>query len=318
MCGANLVDENFGRAIGRYVMRQRIGTGSLGKVYRGEQKATGRKLAIKLLPPSQQRDPMVVERFTREANVLTQLRSQHTITIYDFDREADGTLYIAMELVEGRSLAQVLRHEGPQPWPRVMRILVGLCESLGEAHAIGVIHRNLKPENILLEERATNREFVRVSDFGLAKLLTANLKLSPVGQNVGAIEFASPEHLLDRPIDARADLYGMGVLAFLLITGSHPFASARTFGDMVAAHINTPAPRVSSRRSDVPPEVDSLIGTLLQKDPNRRYPDAQTLSAQLGLLLAGIPPEPGATIRTDPEIDIGTEDTAVGETPTKP
>ncbi len=312
MCGVGLVDDNFGRTIaGRYEIRQRVGVGSLGAVYRAEQRGVHRKLAIKLLPDSPQRDPLAAERFRREGQVLVSLRSQHTITTYEIGAEPDGTLFIAMELSPGKSLAHLLRKEGPQPWPRVLRILAGLCDSLGEAHALGIIHRDLKPENILVEDRATNPHFVKVSDFGLAKVIGSNLRISPVGQNVGSVEHASPEQLLDRPIDGRSDLYGLGVLAFLLIAGAHPFSHARSFGDLVAAHVKHTPPRLSSVRRDVPADLDALIACLLEKDPARRYPDAPTLAAQLGLLLSGLPAEPGATIR----VDEGEEDTFLAEIP---
>jgi eukaryotic-like serine/threonine-protein kinase len=311
-CGVSLVDDNYGRTIAnRYVLRQRIGVGSLGAVYKAEQKGVGRKLAIKLLPDT--RNPTIVERFRREGHVLVNLRSHHTVTTYELGSEPDGSLYIAMELSAGRSLAQVLRHDGPLPWQSVMRILVGLCSSLGEAHALGVVHRDLKPKNILVEHRATEPYFVKVSDFGLAKILGANLRISPVGQNVGAVELASPEGLLDRPIDGRADLYGLGVLAFLLITGTHPFRESRTFGEMVAAHISKVPVPVSSLRPEVPRDVDALIACLLEKDPNRRYPDTATLAAQIDLLLSGLPPDPTATIRTHD----GEEDTYLAEAPKK-
>ena len=314
-CGAEIRDPNIQRTVaGRYVLRERIASGSLGIVYAAEQIGVGRKVAIKMLPADSNRDVQTVERFRREGEVLCKLRSPHTVTTYEFDREPDGSLYIAMELSAGQSLAHVLRREGPMPWPRVMKVLQGLCDSLGEAHAMGIIHRDLKPENILVEERATNRQFVKVSDFGLAKVMAANLRISPVGQNVGSIEFSSPEQLLDRPLDARSDLYGLGVLAFLLISGVHPFAEARTFGEMVASHIQKMPPRLTAVRPDVPPDVEALIACLLEKDPNRRYPDTATLSAQLGLLLTGTPPEPGATIRTDES----EEDTLMADMPVKP
>ena len=314
VCGVSLVDENFGRTIAsRYVLRQRVGAGSLGAVYKAEQTGTRRKLAIKLLSGDATRDPLTVERFRREGHVLVNLRSHHTVTTYEFDREPDGSLYIAMELSGGRSLAHVLRHDGPLPWQNVMRILVGLCNSLGEAHALGVVHRDLKPENILVEERPTNSYFVKVSDFGLAKVLGANLRISPVGQNVGSVEFSSPEQLLDRPIDARSDLYGLGMLAYLLITGRHPFSESRTFGEMVAAHIHAQPTPLRSLRPDVPADADSLIMCLLEKNPDRRYPNAATLAAQINLLLSGVPPEPGATVRTNE----AEEDTYLAEMPKK-
>jgi serine/threonine-protein kinase len=313
-CGVSLVDENFGRTIAnRYVLRQKVGSGSLGAVYKAEQPATGRKLAIKLLASETTRDPVIAERFRREGHVLVNLRSHHTVTTYELGNEPDGALYIAMELSGGRSLAHVLRLEGPLPWRYVLAILAGLCNSLGEAHGLGVVHRDLKPENILIEQRATEPYFVKVSDFGLAKVLGANLRISPVGQAVGAVEFASPEQLLDRPLDARSDLYGLGVLAYLLLTGRHPFAHARTFGDMVAAHIHTPPVSLRMIKPELPADIDSLVMCLLEKNPEKRYPSAQTVAAQVDLLLTGLPPEPGATIK----VNDGEEETYLAEVPKK-
>jgi serine/threonine-protein kinase len=314
VCGVSLVDENFGRTIAnRYVLQQKVGGGSLGAVYRAEQTGTRRKIAIKLLSGDATRDPLAAERFRREGHVLVNLRSHHTVTTYELGGENDGSLYIAMELSPGRSLAHVLRHEGALPWQYVLKIMAGLCNSLGEAHGLGVVHRDLKPENILVEQRASDPYFVKVSDFGLAKVLGANLRISPVGQAVGSVEFASPEQLLDRPIDARSDLYGLGALAYLLITGRHPFAHARAFGDMVAAHIHTPPVPLRVVKPELPADVDSLVMCLLEKSPDKRYPSAATLASQIDLLLTGLPAEPGATIK----VNDGEEDTYLAEIPKK-
>jgi eukaryotic-like serine/threonine-protein kinase len=298
VCGATLVDRNLGRTINhRYVLRERIGFGSLGIVYRAEQLGLGRKLAIKMLPADAQGDPQIVERFRREGEVLCRLRSAHTVTTYEFDRDPDGALYIAMELSSGRTIADVLRTEGPMGWPRVLHILSGLCDSLGEAHSLGVVHRDLRPENILLESRATNRAFVKVLDFGLAKILPVNLQLSPVGQTVGAVEYSSPEQLLGLPIDARSDLYALGVLGYLLLTGVHPLHESRTYGDLVAAHVHrVPAP-VSSICPGVPTDVDAVIARCLEKEPSRRFPDAMSLDAMIGLVLGQLPHDTNETIR---------------------
>lgn len=317
MCGAILIDENFGRVVaGRYVVLQRIGVGTLGVVYRGQQKSLRRRVAIKLLRPGDHQDPSAADRFTREAQVLTYLSSPHTISIYDFGRDVDDTLFIVMELSPGRSLAHLLRKHGRLPWPRALRILLGLCESLADAHARNVIHRDLTPKNILIEERATTQDFVKVSDFGLAKVIGASVTLSPVGQSVGAVEFASPESFLHRGIDGRSDLYAVGVLAYLLIAGVHPFQHARSYGDMVAAHVQGTPPSLASHVPDLPADVAAVIETLLEKDPDRRYPDAGTLAAQLRLLLSSLPSElgPGLTVRTDE----GEEDTFLSEIPSKP
>jgi eukaryotic-like serine/threonine-protein kinase len=243
VCGVNVVDENFGRILGqRYVVHQRITARSLGIVYRGKQCRTDRRFAIKLLPAHS--DPAVADRFKHEAEVLIRLRSssQHAVTLYDMGREADDSHYVVMEMPQGRSLEHVLREEGPLPWQRVFQIMLGLCGWLREAHALGVVHRDLKPENILLEQRSTHPDFVTVSDFGLPDALGA---------------------------DARGDLFTVGVLAYLLITGVRHW---------------TPTPLASRR---LPPAVESLIVTLMHKDPNHRYPDVPALAAELHALLAG-------------------------------
>src|ERR1051325_6564635 len=233
VCGTTLPAPEVGRVIAScYALRERIGAGSLGIVYRAEQLRSGRKVAIKLLPPDAKRDPFLVERFRREGDLLCKLRSAHTVTTYELDREPDGSLYIVMELSTGKSLAEVFREHGAMDWVRVLRILQGVCDSLAEAHALGVVHRDLKPENILLESRPAQRDFVKVLDFGLAKLLTASVSLSPPGVTIGAIEYASPEQLLNLPLDARCDLYSLGVLGYQLVTGRHPMHHARTYGDM--------------------------------------------------------------------------------------
>jgi serine/threonine-protein kinase len=218
-----------------------------------------------------------------------------------------------MELSPGRSLAEVFRNEGPLESSRVLRILVDLCDSLAEAHGLGVVHRDLKPENILIEDRSGGRDFAKLSDFGLAKLLPANTHLSAPGQAIGAIEFSSPEQLLHQTMDARSDLYGLGVLGYLLITGKHPFHGVRSVAEMVEAHVSRLATPASSLRSDVPPDVDAILARLLAKDPDRRFPDASSLAALLNILISTVlPMDPTETIR---EPDLGEEDTAYGDVP---
>jgi serine/threonine-protein kinase len=322
MCGAAVpLDANVGRLIAnRYLLVEPIGAGSLGVVYRAEQPGLGtaaklkRQLAIKLLAADSRRDPDVTERFRREGELLCQLRSAHTVTTYEYAREPDGSLYIAMELSPGRSLADVVRTETPLEWPRVLRILAGLCDALAEAHALGVVHRDLKPENILLESRPGNSDFVKVLDFGLAKLLPANVRLSPPGQTIGAAEYSSPEQLLARPIDARSDLYSLGVLGYLLVTGRHPFHYARSFGDLVDAQVRAVPPPASSLNPRVTGDVDALLARCLEKDPERRFPDARALAAIIGVALAQLPPDSGRTV---PDTLVGDEETVLAEPPKK-
>src|SRR5262249_34990879 len=155
----------------RFRVESKIGEGGFGAVYRGIQLATGRKVALKLLHPEMTKDDNLVARFRREGMVLCNLRDAHTITTYDFDQTPDGTLYIAMELLEGKSLHQLFHEEAPLDWRRVFKILTEMCSSLGEAHMQGIVHRDLKPENIYLESRSGNPEFVKILDFGIAKVM---------------------------------------------------------------------------------------------------------------------------------------------------
>ncbi len=312
-CGAVIQDPNLERVIaGRYVLRERIASGSLGIVYRAEQIGIGRKLAIKMLPADAYRDPEVVERFRREGEVLCRLKSPHTVTTFEFDREPDGSLYIAMELSSGTSLAELLKREGPFEWSRGLRVMAALCDSLGEAHELGVVHRDLRPENVLVEQRAGQRDFVKVTDFGLAKLLTAPVHISPVGQTVGTIEFSSPEQLQQRPIDGRTDLYALGILGYLMMTGRHPLAEARSYGDMVGAHIQrVPAP-ASSVRPGLPSEVDEILARCLAKLPEQRWPSTSALAAMIGLALSTLPSDVGGNTIQEPSLPIGEEDTALG------
>ena len=314
-CGAPIRDPNTERVIaGRYVLRERIASGSLGIVYRAEQIATGRKLAIKMLPADAYRDREVVERFRREGEVLCQLRSPHTVTTFEFDHEPDGSLYIAMELATGITLAELIQREGPLDWRRALRILAMLCDSLGEAHELGVVHRDLRPHNVLVEQRRGQRDFVKVTDFGLAKLVAVPIHISPVGQTVGSIEVTSPEQLRQQPIDGRSDIYALGIVGYLMVTGRHPLAGARSYGDLVAAHVQRIAPLASTVRPDLPPEVDEILSRCLAKSPDQRYPTTRALATIINVALIATGVEEGATIQ-EPQLPIGEEDTALGPVP---
>jgi serine/threonine-protein kinase len=210
----------------------------------------------------------------------------------------------------------VFRSEGALEWRRVLQIMGGLCDSLAEAHSLGVIHRDLRPENILVETRPTARDFVKVTDFGLSKVINDSNSPSPtpVGQHIGTIQYASPEQLLSKPLDGRADLYALGILGYLLVTGQHPLATARSFGDLVSAHIQKVPARASTIKHDLPPDVDEILARCLEKDPARRYPDATALAATIKLALAAVAPNSGDTIPNNP----GDEDTMLAAIPDKP
>jgi eukaryotic-like serine/threonine-protein kinase len=272
---------------GRFRIDSKIGEGGFGAVYRGVQLATGRKVALKLLHPEMTNDENLVARFRREGLVLCNLRDAHTITTYDFDQTPDGTLYIAMELLEGRSLHQVFHDEAPVDWRRMFKVLTEMCSSLAEAHAQGIVHRDLKPENIYLENRPGNPEFVKILDFGIAKVMRGEGSMDPqapqltaTGQTLGTLEYMSPEQLMGKQLDGRSDVYALGVLAYELITGRLPFPDAKGPAGLITAQLKqTPKPPSQvNPGGNIPPSVDKVLLKCLEKDKNNRFADVTQLS----------------------------------------
>jgi serine/threonine-protein kinase len=277
----------------RFKVESKIGEGGFGAVYRGVQLATGRKVALKLLHPDMTKDENLVARFRREGMVLCNLRDAHTITTYDFDQTSDGTLYIAMELLEGRSLHQIFHEQRPLEWKRVFKILAEMCSSLAEAHAQGIVHRDLKPENVYLESRPGNPEFVKILDFGIAKVMRgdsidpASPQLTATGQTLGTLEYMSPEQLMGKQLDGRSDVYALGVVAYEMITGRLPFPDAKGPAGLITAQLKqTPTPPSQANpKSGVPPAADRVILKCLEKDKNNRYQDVSGLAMAMSELL---------------------------------
>jgi serine/threonine-protein kinase len=273
----------------RFKVESKIGEGGFGAVYRGTQLATGRKVALKLLHPEMTKDENLVARFRREGMVLCNLRDAHTITTYDFDQTPDGTLYIAMELLEGKSLHHVFHEQAPLEWKRVFKILTEMCSSLAEAHQQGIVHRDLKPENIYLETRPGNPEFVKILDFGIAKVMRGDSidpqspQLTATGQTLGTLEYMSPEQLMGKALDGRSDVYALGVVAYEMITGRLPFPDAKGPAGLITAQLKqTPQPpSVANPKANLPKSADAVILKCLEKDKNNRYPDVQSLANAL-------------------------------------
>jgi len=273
----------------RFKVESKIGEGGFGAVYRGVQLATGRKVALKLLHPEMTKDENLVARFRREGMVLCNLRDAHTITTYDFDQTPDGTLYIAMELLEGKSLHQVFHEQAPLEWKRMFKILIEMCSSLAEAHAQGIVHRDLKPENVYLESRPGNPEFVKILDFGIAKVMRGDSidpqspQLTATGQTLGTLEYMSPEQLMGKPLDGRSDVYALGVVAYEMITGRLPFPAAKGPAGLITAQLKqTPSPpSQANAKANLPGMADRTILKCLEKDKNNRYADVTQLAHAL-------------------------------------
>ena len=273
----------------RFKVESKIGEGGFGAVYRGIQLATGRKVALKLLHPEMTKDENLVARFRREGMVLCNLRDAHTITTYDFDQTPDGTLYIAMELLEGRSLHQLFHEQAPLEWKRMFKILIEMCSSLSEAHAQGIVHRDLKPENVYLETRPGNPEFVKILDFGIAKVMRGDTidpqspQLTATGQTLGTLEYMSPEQLMGKQLDGRSDVYALGVVAYEMITGRLPFPDAKGPAGLITAQLKqTPVPpSQANSKAGIPPAADRAILKCLEKDKNNRHADVSAFAAAL-------------------------------------
>ncbi len=273
----------------RFKIESKIGEGGFGAVYRGTQLATNRKVALKLLHPEMTKDENLVARFRREGMVLCNLRDAHTITTYDFDQTPDGTLYIAMELLEGKSLHQVFHEQAPLEWKRMFKILIEMCSSLAEAHAQGIVHRDLKPENIYLESRPGNPEFVKILDFGIAKVMRGDSidpqspQLTATGQTLGTLEYMSPEQLMGKQLDGRSDVYALGVVAYEMITARLPFPDAKGPAGLITAQLKqTPqAPSAAFPKAALPAGADRVILKALEKDKNNRHADVSAMAVAL-------------------------------------
>lgn len=267
------------RHLGQYTLEELIGEGGMGQVYRARHALLKRPTAVKVLKP-QQNTPEMLARFEQEVQLSSQLRHPNTIEIWDYGRTADGVFYYAMEYIDGLNLAQVVALAGPLPAARVVHILRQICGSLREAHELGLLHRDIKPQNIMLCCRGGEADVVKVLDFGLAKQLQANplTEATSTSVLVGTPLYMSPERLLDpHAVDERSDLYSVGAVGFKLLTGEDVF-SGDDARSLLAQILEMPAPRPSQRvDSPLPEELDNLIASCLLKRPTDRPRSAASL-----------------------------------------
>jgi eukaryotic-like serine/threonine-protein kinase len=303
-------DAMIGQLVGgRYRVTGVLGEGGMGIVYQGEQQmgSTVRKVAIKTLHAHLSKDPSVLARFHRECGTVAQLEHPNTIKFYDFGATADGTLYIAMEFVAGRSLGDVIQ-DGPISSERVVKIMRQVCGALDEAHMQGVIHRDLKPENVVLTDRAGETDFVKVLDFGIAARTESadaqkEAKLTQQGMVLGTPPYMSPEQFTGQSLDARSDIYSLAVMSYELLTGKLPF-EADTPWQWATQHMTAqPIPfEVSAPAKNIPDTMRKAILRGLSKDRDQRPSTAREFFAELSdggrMTVAANPAETAATART--------------------
>jgi eukaryotic-like serine/threonine-protein kinase len=275
-------DPLIGRLInGRFKIVSVIARGGMGKVYKAEQSPLGRLCALKVLSPKYEgdRDPEFHKRFFLEASTAARLTHANTVTIFDYGQDGDDLYYIAMEFIEGRTLHRTIREEGPFDEARVALIASQICRSLREAHGLGVVHRDLKPGNILLTDRADERDVVKVLDFGLVKDVTGEAEdLTQAGLFMGSPKYMAPEQILGGEITQRTDIYSLGVMMFEMLTGKVPFDRGASVGTLMA-HVNDPVPPMRSvnPKLQASPTAENIVARCLEKDPNKRFASMKDL-----------------------------------------
>jgi CheY-like chemotaxis protein len=275
-----------GARLGRYRIADPIGAGGMGMVYRAVHLDLGRSAAIKVVHPERAaRDPgrraEFLERFEREARATSALTSPHTVEVYDFGRLPDGSFYYAMELLEGLSLRSLVADEGPVRAPRAVHILRQACESLAEAHERGIIHRDIKPQNLFVCRVGLAHDFVKVLDFGLVREV-GGVGITGDATLPGTAGYMAPEIIRGHPpAGPRSDLYSLGCVAYWPLTGRPVFERRRTL-ELLMAHVKEPPVPPSARSErDIPPALDALIMACLAKDPDARPASARTLRGEL-------------------------------------
>jgi serine/threonine protein kinase len=299
-------DPFIGRELlgGQFKVVQKIGTGGMGSVYKAEQPAMNRMVAIKILHPKLASRKDLVSRFRREARAMSQLTHPNTVKVFMYgELEEDGSLYIVMELLEGRNLNQTVRKEGPMTPERAVPVLMHVCGALQEAHDIGIVHRDLKPENIFLCRQGGLSDFAKVLDFGLAKVTERQMRpgsmiLTQEGMVFGTPEFMSPEQAQGKTLDARSDIYSLAVILYECLCGKLPF-DAKVPMEYIQRHVLEPPIPLNRRTTErlFHPGLEAVITRALSKQPDDRYQTALEFAEALRPFAA-----PGAAAYQPPTV----------------
>lgn len=272
----------------RYRVDELLGEGAMGRVYRAEHVLMRKRVALKILHRELTPVPEIVQRFEREAMASAQIQHPHVAGATDFGKLSDGSVFLVLEYVEGRGLGALIE-EGPVPYARVLRIGQQICEALEAAHTLGIVHRDLKPDNVLLVENEESGEFIKVLDFGIAKMpveaSTEGKPITQVGMVYGTPEYMAPEQALGQDVDGRADLYALGVLLYEMLAGVRPYEGPAV--GLLGQQLTKPLPVISDRafRVKVPARVEAFVRDLLLIDPLKRVPSASAARARIEALL---------------------------------
>jgi serine/threonine protein kinase len=294
--GALPPDPRIGTVLAeRYRIDSLIGEGGMGKVYQAEHILMRKRLAVKVLHRELSSVPELVARFEREAMAAAHIEHENVAAATDFGKLADGSVFLVLEYIEGRCLRDELE-KGPMPPARALHIGRQIAAALGSAHALGIVHRDLKPENVMLVEKAGDPDFVKVLDFGVAKVPIAETpgvkSITKSGMVFGTPEYMAPEQALGQQLDGRADLYALGVMLFEMISGARPFAGDSKVS-LIGQQLAKPAPKMSERVPglSVPPEVEHIVHRLLEREAGKRMRSANDVATGIGAII-GPPARP--------------------------
>ncbi|GAA0664777.1 hypothetical protein GCM10010193_15190 [Kitasatospora atroaurantiaca] len=300
MSGAAAPSDLSGTQLAGYRLDRVIGRGGMAVVYEAEDLRLGRVVAVKLLAPELARNDVFRQRFARESKIAAAIDHPHIVPVYEAG-EAEGVLFIAMRYVRGRDLRALLDRQGPLSVRQAARITGQVASALDAAHAHDLVHRDVKPGNILVAEGTDTEhpEHVYLTDFGLTKKSLSLTGLTTVGQFVGTLDYVAPEQISGKPVDGRCDVYSLACVVYEELTGAPPFRRDDDLA-LLWAHLNDPAPPLTASRPDLPPALDAVLAKALAKSPEERYDSCLAFVA--ALRAAGESPAVEAPVPTPTEV----------------
>jgi serine/threonine protein kinase len=290
-----------GQVFGNFQVLSRLGSGGMGSVYLAENLAIGKRVALKVIHPDLARNGEVVKRFFNEARAVNRIGNEHIVEVHDHGQTPNGEYFFIMEYIQGRTLGEIIGEQGALPVPRALHVSAQLADALDAAHAVSIIHRDLKPDNVMLTTRLGDPDFIKVLDFGLAKMLAESTEVNLTAQGVvlGTPHYMAPEVCESlKAIDHRADIYSLGVLIFQMMTGRLPFDAA-SMGGVLIKHVTELPPAPRGINPAIPPSVEQIILRCLAKPPEARFQSMEALRLALldpeGYLAGGPPVMPSAS-----------------------
>ena len=279
----------------RYELEELVGTGGMSSVFRAHDRQLERLVAIKILHEHYAEDPEYLERFRREARAVARLSHPNIVTVIDRGDDG-GRQYIVFEHVEGENLKELILRSGRLPVRRALELALAVADGLAFAHDRGLVHRDVKPQNVLLSREGE----VKVTDFGIARSLHMDHGVTQTGTVLGTGEYLAPEQASGKPVSAATDVYSLGVVLWELLAGDVPFVG-ENFVAVALRHVNEPPPSLRERRPDVTPRLEAAVDRALAKDPERRFPSMTTFAKELRACLAEAD---GEVPVTDPELTL--------------